>query len=48
MYKTVFIHPIVTYSLAGAIWYQGESNRDHPDPYDILLKTMIESWRKSF
>lgn len=42
------IHPIVPYSLAGAIWYQGESNRDHPDSYGILLKTMIESWRKSF
>lgn len=42
------INPIVPYSLAGAIWYQGESNRDHPDSYGILLKTMIESWRKSF
>lgn len=42
------IHPIVPYALAGAIWYQGESNRDHPDSYGILMKTMIESWRKSF
>ena len=25
------INPIVPYALAGAIWYQGESNRDPPD-----------------
>lgn len=42
------IHPIVPFGLAGAIWYQGESNRDHPDSYGILLKTMIENWRKDF
>lgn len=42
------ISPVVPYALAGAIWYQGESNRDHPDSYGILLKTMVESWRKSF
>lgn len=42
------INPVVPYSLAGAIWYQGESNRDHAGSYGILLKTMIESWRKSF
>lgn len=42
------IHPIVPFGLAGAIWYQGESNRDHPDSYGILMKTMIESWRKDF
>lgn len=42
------IHPIVPYALAGAIWYQGESNRDHADSYGVLLKTMIESWRESF
>lgn len=42
------IHPIIPYRLAGAIWYQGESNQDHAASYGILLKTMIESWRKSF
>lgn len=42
------INPIVPYRLAGAIWYQGESNQDHAASYGILLKTMIESWRKSF
>lgn len=42
------IHPIVPYALGGAIWYQGESNRDHPKSYGILLKTLIESWRGNF
>lgn len=42
------IHPIAPYCLAGAIWYQGESNQDHASSYGVLLKTMIESWRKSF
>lgn len=42
------IHPIVPYSLAGVLWYQGESNRDHASSYGVLLKTMIESWRKDF
>lgn len=42
------INPVVPYALAGAIWYQGESNRDHASSYGILLKTMIEGWRKNF
>lgn len=42
------IHPIVPYSLAGTIWYQGEANRNHPDSYGLVLKTLIESWRKNF
>lgn len=42
------IHPVVPYSLAGVLWYQGESNRDHASSYGVLLKTMIESWRKDF
>ncbi len=42
------IAPITPYSAAGAIWYQGESNRYGPDQYERLLSTMIEDWRKSF
>lgn len=32
------IHPITPYGLAGAIWYQGESNRDYPESYGLILK----------
>ncbi|CAN5489702.1 sialate O-acetylesterase [soil metagenome] len=42
------IRPIVPYSIAGAIWYQGESNTAAPDTYAKLMKTMIESWRSDF
>lgn len=42
------IHPITPYSLAGAIWYQGESNRNYPDSYGFLLKALIDSWRGKF
>jgi len=42
------INPFVPYGIAGAIWYQGEANVDHSSSYATLLKTMIESWRKSF
>lgn len=40
------IHPLVGLSIAGVIWYQGESNTDHPREYPILLSTLIRSWRK--
>ena len=42
------IAPIVPYRVAGAIWYQGESNADSPESYRKLLRTLIESWRKDF
>ncbi len=39
------IHPILPYAIRGAIWYQGESNRDNADMYEDLFTTMIKSWR---
>ena len=29
----------------GVIWYQGENDRDRPDEYAHLIKTLIRSWR---
>lgn len=40
------IHPLLPYTFAGAIWYQGETNKDNPEFYGLLMKNMIESWRK--
>ncbi len=40
------IHPLVPYDIAGAIWYQGESNRRNPFVYRRLFPAMIESWRE--
>ena len=42
------IAPILPYRIAGAIWYQGESNADTPESYRKLFKTLIENWRHDF
>jgi sialate O-acetylesterase len=42
------IHPIVPFGVAGALWYQGESNVSNHQIYSLLLKTLIESWREDF
>jgi sialate O-acetylesterase len=39
------INPMVGYGIKGAIWYQGESNRNEPDQYALLLPGMVENWR---
>ncbi|MDN5216847.1 sialate O-acetylesterase [Fulvivirgaceae bacterium BMA12] len=39
------IHPIKTYSMKGAIWYQGESNVSRAHQYRTLFPAMIKSWR---
>lgn len=39
------IHPLVPCTLAGAIWYQGESNRGNPKLYSALFPAMIAGWR---
>lgn len=46
-YNTM-IYPIVNYNIAGAIWYQGESNREAPSSYTELMNAMITSWRKAW
>jgi sialate O-acetylesterase len=39
------IHPIVGYGIRGAIWYQGESNRDEPELYVKMFDNMVREWR---
>jgi sialate O-acetylesterase len=41
------LHPLVPYTLRGAIWYQGESNAGKAAQYRVLLPTMIASWREA-
>ena len=38
------IHPILPYSMKGAIWYQGESNTGRAYQYRTLFPKMIEDW----
>lgn len=42
------IAPLVPYGLAGAIWYQGESNVQASQTYGKLFRKLIESWREDF
>lgn len=42
------IAPIVNFAVAGALWYQGESNTVAPSTYERLLTTMIASWRQAW
>ncbi|MBX3747475.1 MAG: sialate O-acetylesterase [Verrucomicrobiae bacterium] len=39
------IHPLLPYAIAGAIWYQGESNASRADQYARLYPTLIRNWR---
>lgn len=42
------IAPLAGYGIAGAIWYQGESNASRYDPklYGMQLEMMIANWRR--
>ena len=42
------IAPLTHYSIAGAIWYQGEANVGTFHTYSLLLSTMIDSWRNKW
>ena len=39
------INPMVGYGIKGAIWYQGESNRNEADKYVSLMPGLVENWR---
>lgn len=39
------INPLIPYTIKGALWYQGESNRDDPTNYKVLFPAMVEDWR---
>lgn len=42
------ISPLTDFSIAGAIWYQGESNTGTAASYQKLFTTMIGTWRKAW
>lgn len=42
------IWPIMPYGIAGAIWYQGESNCPNHQVYATLMKNLIANWRDGF
>ena len=47
LYNAMII-PLLNYRIAGAIWYQGESNKDRAIQYRSLFPAMIKDWRNSW
>jgi len=39
------INPLTSYKIKGALWYQGESNRQEPENYKKLFPAMVKDWR---
>ncbi|MBO5897532.1 MAG: hypothetical protein J6R04_00810 [Clostridia bacterium] len=42
------IAPLTNLSIAGVIWYQGESNSDRGDMYEQGLELLYDSWSRDF
>lgn len=42
------IAPLTEFKIAGAIWYQGESNTETAATYQQLFTAMISAWRKKW
>ncbi|MDR1562763.1 MAG: sialate O-acetylesterase [Dysgonamonadaceae bacterium] len=40
------LSPIAGYGIRGAIWYQGESNRNEPELYIKMFDNMVRGWRE--
>jgi sialate O-acetylesterase len=40
------IHPLVPYAIRGAIWYQGEANRNDGLAYRPKMEALIQGWRE--
>ena len=39
------IKPLIPYTIKGALWYQGETNRKDPESYKKLFPAMVKDWR---
>ena len=42
------IHPIINYTIAGVVWYQGEANNERHQDYGVMFDAMIRGWRNAF
>lgn len=42
------LHPVLGYTIRGAIWYQGESNAGRAYQYRDLFPLMIQNWRNEW
>lgn len=44
LYETM-LKKLVPYGIRGFIWYQGESDDEHPEAYTAVFGRLIENWR---
>jgi len=42
------VSPVMGYTINGALWYQGESNRGRATQYRQLMGAMVKSWRTAW
>lgn len=42
------VAPLISFRIAGALWYQGESNTADPQMYAKVLPTLINNWRNKW
>ena len=42
------INPMLGFNIKGVIWYQGESNREHPEIYDEMMVNLVQNWREKW
>jgi len=42
------ISPLAGFGIKGAIWYQGEANRNEPAQYEKLLPALADNWRSEW
>ena len=42
------VKPVIPFAVKGVLWYQGESNEARAEQYELLLNTMIKSWRDAW
>lgn len=47
LYENMILR-IAPFAIKGVLWYQGESDADHPDTYDQMLHVLIQCWRDTF
>ena len=52
LYPTVLynamIHPLLSFPMAGVIWYQGCNNVGRARQYEMLFQTLVTDWRLQF
>ncbi len=42
------VHPLTAMTVAGVIWYQGESNAARADQYAAMMRMLISGWRAAW